>query len=338
MSIDISSVGGYWQVMRQAAGRTNRSQTGDFQSLLVDTLLDSASSAGSDSVLAPGSSAMSYTPSAAGIFAGLLDSEKGMSAALLMLCMMLGGGSGSGDSFGVMMASLAGAISGLPGESQNVLRQTALQSGAPATVLEQVDNQVFGATSGASIPYQASKAVNPSVTSTVYNRSAALYRAVIDQFSVETNPRYAVNKRGKNDTYCNIFMWDVTRAMGAEIPHYVNPDTLEPMYYPNVKGARELNANGIYDWLGKVGGQYGWVQVTAEQAQNLANQGKPVVTAMRNNSGHGHVQVVCPSKDGVYDPERGVTIAQAGRNLYNYAPITRVYRASLPRVVYYAHA
>jgi hypothetical protein len=100
-----------------------------------------------------------------------------------------------------------------------------------------------------------------------------------------------------------------------------------------------MSANDIYDWLGKVGEKYGWYQVTAEQAQALANQGHPVVTARRNDSGHGHVQVVCPSEDGTYDAERGVTIAQAGRNLLNYAYITRIYGSStLDEVVYYAHA
>lgn len=188
------------------------------------------------------------------------------------------------------------------------------------------------------IPSAASKAVNPAITSNITNRNPALYRQVINQFHVETHPRYAVNKKGTGDTYCNIFMWDVTRAMGAEIPHYVDPKTKAPRYYPDVKGASEMNANAIYDWLHEHGGKYGWFEVDAEQAQAMANQGRPVVTALRNNSGgHGHVQVVCPSADGMYDPERGVTIAQAGRNLTSYRPITQIYNRSLPRVKYFAH-
>ena len=51
------------------------------------------------------------------------------------------------------------------------------------------------------------------------NRSAANYNAVLDQFSVGNNPRYA---RRNGNTYCNIFVWDATRAMGAEIPHWVD--------------------------------------------------------------------------------------------------------------------
>ena len=186
-------------------------------------------------------------------------------------------------------------------------------------------------------PVRASKPVTPAITSNPSNRSAALYTSVIAQFSVETNPRYAVNKKGHGDTYCNIFMWDVTSAMGAEIPHYIDPNTGAPMTYPDVKGGRELSANGIYNWLFNHGSQYGWYQVSAEEAQALANRGQPVVTALKNNSGHGHVQVVCPSEDGTYDPARGVTIAQAGRRLTSYKPITSIYNASLPKVVYFAH-
>jgi hypothetical protein len=160
---------------------------------------------------------------------------------------------------------------------------------------------------------------------------------VIDQFQVETNPRYAVNKKGHGDTYCNIFMWDVTSAMGAEIPHYVDAKTGAPRTYPDTKGASEMSANSIYNWLHEHGSNYGWFEVTPEQAQTLANQGRPVVTAFKK-TGHGHVQVVCPSKDGQYNAERGVTIAQAGRHLSSYKPITSVYNASLPKVKYFAHA
>ncbi len=304
-------------------------QKSKFSSILAANLMTTA-------LLSGGSAAGAPADASGDLLSGLLDSEDGLKTALLLLCTMMS--SDSNSSVNAMLVRLAGAVSGLPEESQTALRSQVLAGNAGGTVLEKVDNQVFGNTAGAAIPYQASKPVSPVVTSNVNNRSASLYRSVIDQFSVETNPRYKVNKNGNDETYCNIFMWDVTRAMGAEIPHYVDPKTLAPVQYPDTRGARELTANGIYDWLGKVGSQYGWYSVTAEQAQNLANQGKPVVTAMRNAGGHGHVQVVSPSLDRQYNSARGVMIAQAGSHLYNYAPITSVYRASLPKVVYYAHA
>ena len=142
---------------------------------------------------------------------------------------------------------------------------------------------------------------------------------MIDQFDVENNPRYAVNQKGTGDTYCNVFLLDVTSAMGAAIP-------------------RGMNANGISDWLNEYGPQYGWYEVSAQQAQALANQGCPAVTVWKNQEGgHGHVQVVSPSEDGAYDPSRGVAIAQAGRILSNYTYIRKIYSSRMDEVQYFAH-
>lgn len=188
-------------------------------------------------------------------------------------------------------------------------------------------------------PERASRPATPAVISGADNRSPRLYNSVIAQFAVETNPRYAVNKKGTGDTYCNIFVWDVTSAMGAEIPHYINPQTGAPMTYPDVEGARFQSANRIYNWLHEFGSQYGWYQVSAEEAQALANRGQPVVASLKRNGASGHVQMVCPSADGSYDPERGVTVAQAGSTLTSYKPITSILgKASLSKVAYFAHA
>ena len=266
------------------------------------------------------------------------EGENGLSGALESFCMLLGSGV-SGAGLAAAVSSLSSALKNAPEGAAESLRSALLSSGFSRGVLTQANDALFASgTSDANYPYNASKAVNPLVTSDAASRSAALYSDVIAQFQVETNPRYAVNKDGTGDTYCNIFMWDVTRAMGAEIPHYVDADTLEARYWPDVSGAKELNANGIYDWLFKKGSDYGWKQVTAAEAQALANGGSPVVTAWKNPSGHGHVQVVAPSRDGSYDETRGVAIAQAGRRLFSYGYITNVYSESLGEVVYFAHA
>ncbi len=207
--------------------------------------------------------------------------------------------------------------------------------GSPLKAKESIVSLYSSAYSG-KIPTSSSVAANPAITSDIYDRDADLYRAVIEQFSVETNKRYAVNKKGKNDTYCNIFVWDVTSAMGAQIPHYYDAGTGQPLTSQD-EGAREMTANGIYNWLHEFGDEYGWYEVSSEEAQGLANSGRPVVTVLYNESGHGHVQVVCPSKFGIYDEKRGVTIAQAGRTLTSYGHITDIYNASLPRVSYFAH-
>lgn len=193
--------------------------------------------------------------------------------------------------------------------------------------------------SGAVVPVSASTPTTPAVTSSLQNRSASRYREVIEQFQVASAGRYQVNKRGNNDTYCNIFLWDVTSAMNAEIPHYTDWDTGVPLSYESVDTAKHMNANRISDWLNKQGPKYGWYEVTPEQAQALANEGRPAVTVWKNpTGGHGHVQVVSPSADGQYNAARGVAIAQAGRNLTDYTYITNVYGSRLKDVQYFAHA
>jgi hypothetical protein len=263
--------------------------------------------------------------------------ENDIGGSLQSFLMLLSSGV-SGAGLGAAVASISSALKNAPEGSLESIRSALLSSAYSRGVLTQANDALFSSnTSDANYPFNASKAVNPLVKSDVTNRSAALYNNVIAQFKVASNPRYAVTESGS--TYCNIFMWDVTRAMGAEIPHYVDPNTLEARSYPDVTGARELNANGIYDWLSKKGGEYGWKRVTAAQAQALANEGRPVVTAWKNTTGgHGHVQVVVPSMDGAYNENRGVAIAQAGRRLFDYGYIRDVYNESLHEVVYYAHA
>ncbi|HEX8435645.1 LysM peptidoglycan-binding domain-containing protein, partial [Archangium sp.] len=140
------------------------------------------------------------------------------------------------------------------------------------------------------------------------NRNASNYNQVIDQFSVNNNPRYS--PRGGN-TYCNIFAWDVTRAMGAEIPHWVdgagNPAGV------GAPGARELDANGGHRWLEQHGPSRGWREVSAQEAQALANQGHPAVASWNNPGGIGHIAVVRPGEV----TDRGPAIAQAGASNFN---------------------
>ena len=99
------------------------------------------------------------------------------------------------------------------------------------------------------------------------SRSRGRYDDVINQFAVGVNLRYA---RRDGNTYCNIFAWDVTRAMGAEIPHWVQRDGTPAQ--PFERGAHELNANGAARWLRNHGGEHGWRRVSAEEAQRHANR------------------------------------------------------------------
>jgi hypothetical protein len=177
--------------------------------------------------------------------------------------------------------------------------------------------------------------VDPPLSSTAGDRSRALYDDVINQFAVAANKRYRVrdlNKDGYDDTFCNIFVWDVTRAMGAEIPHWV--DERGNGVAPG-KGT-ELNANGVVWWLGTHGGRHGWVEASAEEAQARANRGEPAVAAWHSGSGApGHVAIVRP---GSYDPANGPTIAQSGAKNFNLGTVEQGF-GSTPRgaIKYYVH-
>lgn len=137
------------------------------------------------------------------------------------------------------------------------------------------------------------------------HRHRMLYDNVINQFAVEVNPRYKqVVRGGARKTWCNIFSWDVTRAMDAEIPHWVNAvgEPVEP------GTGNELTANALLAWLGTHGGRYEWRRVgRQDEAQRMANLGHPTV-ALKATGGIGHIAVIRPGPLTTTGP----TIAQAG--------------------------
>ncbi|QUV80208.1 MULTISPECIES: LysM peptidoglycan-binding domain-containing protein [Chloracidobacterium] len=152
------------------------------------------------------------------------------------------------------------------------------------------------------------------------HRTPETYNNVINQFAVAHNPRYAIRDSsgdGIKDTFCNIFVWDVTRAMGAEIPHWVDKRTGQPTTVYNYSQSRELDANATMDWLRQHGAQHGWRRVSAEEAQRLANEGHPTMVGWKNPGGIGHVAIVRPGNIN----ERGPAIAQAGSTNVNYAHV-----------------
>ena len=257
--------------------------------------------------------------------------------AIFMLCMMMQGDQ-NGD-FSMLMQMMSTMLTKIQGDTED-LRRNIMESDYHPYILDGIDKNVFNTrmpdvtgTGQATLPKEIWKPTIPAVTSNAGARSPELYRAVIDQFNVETAERYEPFRDGY--TYCNIYLWDVTSAMGAEIPHYTDPGTGEPMYYPDIKGSSQMGAIAIDKWLKNHGPDYGWREVDAETAQRYANEGKPAVTTAGSL---GHVQVVCPSKDGGYDPVRGPTIAQAGRIVTNYMHISGIYSTNGNKnVSYFVH-
>ncbi len=108
------------------------------------------------------------------------------------------------------------------------------------------------------------KAVQPPVTSVPGKRSAELTAQVIHQFAVRTNPRYAPDG---DKPRAHIFVWDVSRAMGCEVPHFA--------------GAKELTLAQTCDWVRHEGPMRGWQRVAQEDTFGMANEGRLVVAVPR---------------------------------------------------------
>jgi hypothetical protein len=148
------------------------------------------------------------------------------------------------------------------------------------------------------------------ITNDASDRSAYNYFQVIEEFRVEEAPRYMAD----DWTYCNIYLWDVTSAMGAEIPHWTRADDPngDPVAFTGDKtGLQEMTVNLIVPWLAWHGRAYGWRRVDLRMAQEMAEAGHPsiAIAANRNLNASGHVAVIRPASVG--DP-RGAAISQAG--------------------------
>jgi len=193
------------------------------------------------------------------------------------------------------------------------------------------------------------------------NRSAANYVAVLDYFNPgedytkgtgntikkpSENPRYRqrINENGVQSTYCNIYVHDATRAMWANIPHWVKSGRT---------GAwNELSANATVDWMQTNGTSIGWFPIkslvsfilqyrnnrsaspqinlsagilqAAQQiasgqhddpsllnqpsylAQRFANLGLPSVAIMKKTGGIGHVAMIRPEDTKKGEVQGGV--------------------------------
>lgn len=156
----------------------------------------------------------------------------------------------------------------------------------------------------------------PVLTCGTACRGASHYLDVVAQFEVTTASRY--QPRG-GYTFCNIYVWDVTRAMSAEIPHWWL--------------GRELNANATQDWLAVHGRGLGWFECQEPEVLVRVNEGLPAVASWKNpGGGPGHIAMVVPSTELDGRPY----ISQAGGKCLHRRPLAEGFGA-LP-VRYFAHA
>jgi hypothetical protein len=106
-----------------------------------------------------------------------------------------------------------------------------------------------------------------------------LYLEAVNQFGVESQCHLARYRPTGFGTFCNIFVWDVSRAVGSELPHWVyrTGHALEGMPVPPELGmkerlaaGRELSANRLIEWIIAHEGDaayHGWLQVATLRQQ-----------------------------------------------------------------------
>lgn len=132
-------------------------------------------------------------------------------------------------------------------------------------------------------------------------RSAALLDQVIDQFDIPHARRYLPNP----GTLCNIASWDVTRALGCEIPHWLY--------------GKEQNVNATQAWLLSAEGQAaGFGEIIGPDAQTLAAamtaRGECVVVLYFNPDPTKHGHIASMRSNG--------NITQAGARNFSDEPIS----------------
>ncbi len=161
-------------------------------------------------------------------------------------------------------------------------------------------------------------------------RNAQNYNKIIDQFNVETNKRYKIS--GKS-TWCNIYAWDVMRAMNVPFSHWVyNGKPLTYNEARKTKGAYECNVSEHLRWLKNYGSKYKWRKISAAEAQKRANQGYPTIVL---DIGGEHIAVVRPETSKWKYKNNNPVISQAGLCNVKYGNAKTYFGART--LVYWTH-
>jgi hypothetical protein len=182
---------------------------------------------------------------------------------------------------------------------------------------------------GAQVPLEQWRPAVPAVLGDPNSRSPVDLLVVVNQFDVLHSGRY---QPVPGKTFCNILSWDVTSALQAEIPHWVNPAGSPAKMGTN--GSRELSANATLEWLVAQGPAQGWLEVDEPTARANASQGLPTVASWENPlPGHsGHIAVILPDDPGVDGP----VIAQAGLRCLFGVALSTGFGSIKPR--FFSHA
>ncbi len=159
------------------------------------------------------------------------------------------------------------------------------------------------------------KAVNAPMQSKPGRRTAVLYQNVIDQFASGYNQRYQVDASGKSKTH--VFVWDVTRAMNCEVPHFA--------------GGRETTLGQMVDWLRFEGHTRGWQKANAEAATAAADRGEAVLAVPQE----GKLRLLAVVRPGGLGPDGFPRVAAAIEDTGNDLPAPDALTTRL--ITYYVH-
>jgi hypothetical protein len=134
------------------------------------------------------------------------------------------------------------------------------------------------------------RALKAPFTSKEGKRTKESYEQAYKQFAIGFNDRYDEDAPGKPRGH--IYVWDVSKAMGCEIPHFA--------------GARELTLVQTIDWLRHEGPMRGWLKIAETEAANHANKGMMVVVIPRDMKVR-QIAIVAP-----HDAKGGLLVTGAG--------------------------
>jgi hypothetical protein len=157
--------------------------------------------------------------------------------------------------------------------------------------------------------------LNPPMQNREGKRSGDAYEQVINQFAVGSNPRYEPD--GPDKPRAHIFAWDVTKAMNAEIPHFVGP--------------KEMSLGQTVDWLRMEGPMRGWRKLPVTEALEQAQQGCPVV-ALPKDPRTKMIAIVRPAPAGPNGQPRFAAAGKARANDLGLLEALGVFAAE-----YFAH-
>lgn len=158
--------------------------------------------------------------------------------------------------------------------------------------------------------------------------------AIVAWLRVERSLRYLP---AAGQTFCNIYAYDYCCLAGAYLPRVwwtagaladLRADRAVPVAYGTT--VRELNANGLCDWLEDFGPEFGWNRTfSLDSLQNAANQGSVALVVARRADPNrsGHIVAVVPETASRRAVRTGgaVTIplqSQAGATNFRYSSAT----------------